>query len=70
MPMEIESDITNRSVRSISAAIGEVEGFINDVRGLIAGESIAAAEGEALVDAANELRVRLLGCLAEFKCGA
>jgi hypothetical protein len=67
MATQIAMDITNRSVKSISAAIAEVEGFVNDVKELIASGSITATEGDTLVEAANELRVRLLSCLAEFR---
>ena len=67
MATKIASDIANRSLRSIAAAIAEVEGFVNDVKALIATGSITPAEGGSLVDAANELRVRLLSCLTEFR---
>jgi hypothetical protein len=67
MAPQIANEITSRSVRSITAAIAEVEGFVNDVKELIATGSITAAEGGTLVEAANELRVRLLSCLAEFR---
>lgn len=67
MAMQIAPDITSRSVKSISAAIAEVEGFVNDVKELMATGSITATEGATLVEAANDLRVRLLSCLAEFR---
>jgi hypothetical protein len=67
MAMQIAPDITSRSVKSISAAIAEVEGFVNDVKELMATGSITATEGGTLVEAANDLRVRLLSCLAEFR---
>ena len=69
MATHIENDIRSRPLTSITAALIEVAGFIGDVKELSMRGSISAAEGAPLVDAANDLRIRLCTVVKSFGAG-